>query len=176
MNLDQFVALHNEAYLDYDGKYGAQCVDLIDYYIRDVLEIPIVWVNGAIDWYGKDNPYLEWFANTPTNYPPKGAIMVWHQDFKVGTGIFGHIAIALDATTMAFHSFDQNWPPNSPCHVQYHTYEGVTGWGVPRAKPPPPNPAPVPGPGTGAERPGANLWSTFIGWLRDFIYSLREVV
>lgn len=161
MTLDQFVALHNGKSLDYDGKFGPQCVDEIDYYMRDVLGFPIVWAN-AIDWFGKDQPWLTWVANTPTNVPPKGAIIVWRQDFKVGTGIYGHIAIAYqDIGVMQFTSFDQNW--GSPfCKLVRHTYEGVIGWGIPNHAPPP-TPAPLPGPGSGAGTEGP--FEFFFGWV-----------
>jgi hypothetical protein len=131
MTLAEFIATHNGKYLDYDGLYGAQCVDLIDYYCRDVLGIPIVWAN-AIDWYGQDATFEQWIPNVwgdQSNFPLPGDIIVWGKDAVVGTGVFGHIGICVTATGVAFRSFDQNWPPGSPCHSQPHSYHGVIGWG-----------------------------------------------
>jgi CHAP domain len=167
VTLADFIAAHNGKYLDYDGHYGAQCVDLIDFYCRDVLGIPIVWAN-AIDWYGKDAAFEQWIPNRwgdMSSYPLPGDIVVWHADHIVGTGVNGHIAICVSANGMAFTSFDQNWPPGSPCHLQGHNYQGVTGWGR-RAKPPSPMPVPPVDPvgGTGIE--GSQNWLVrLLDWL-----------
>lgn len=130
--LDAFQAQHLGAYLDYDGLYGAQCVDLIDFYCRDVLGIPIVWAN-AVDWWQRDGAYLQWTANRvgdPSSKPARGDIVVWGPDQRVGTGVFGHIAICLDpGDGLRFLSLDQNWPAGAPVSVITHTFEGVIGWG-----------------------------------------------
>lgn len=156
MTLAEFVAAYTSKYLDYDGVYGAQCVDLIDYYCRDVLGIPIVWAN-AVDWYGRDATYEQWIPNRwndLTNYPQPGDIVVWGQNVVVGTGVNGHIAVCLSADGVSFISFDQNWPPGSSCHAQHHSFDGVIGWGR-RIKPPSPTPVSSVGPAddTGKEGP-----------------------
>jgi CHAP domain len=116
-----------------------QCVAVAERYIIDVLGEPPVWSN-AIDWFGKDATYVNWTANTPTNLAVEGAIIVWHQNYKAGTGIYGHIAIVLGPscgvpapTSMEFYSFDQNWGTgaNALCRIVKHTYDGVTGWAAP---------------------------------------------
>jgi hypothetical protein len=140
MTLDQFVAAHTGKYLDYDGKFGAQCVDLVDFYVVQVLGIPIVWVVGAIDWYGKDAAFERWTRNVwgnPTSRPSRGSTVVWGANARAGTGIYGHIAICTDpGNGLTFTSFDENWPPGSPCHLVKHTYDGVIGWGDKPAPPP----------------------------------------
>jgi hypothetical protein len=148
MTLDQFVATHTGKYLDYDGHFGAQCVDLIDFYLVQVLGIPIAWAN-AVDWYGKDAAFERWTRNiwgNPTSRPSRGSIVVWGANARAGTGIYGHIAICTDpGNGLSFTSFDQNWPAGSPCHLVKHTYDGVIGWGD-RLVPPPPIVVPVPVP------------------------------
>jgi len=143
VTLDQFIAAHNGQRLDFDGKFGAQCVDLIDYYCRDVLGIPIIWAN-AIDWWGGDASFEGWTRNVwgdRNSKPPRGSIIVWGPNARAGTGIYGHIAIGVDpGEGLSFGSFDQNYPTGSACHVQRHTFDGVIGWGIRLAPPPPPDP------------------------------------
>jgi CHAP domain len=138
--LDQFIAAHTGQRLDFDGKFGAQCVDLVDYYARDVLGIPIVWAN-AIDWWGKDATFEGWTRNVwgnPSSRPSRGSIIVWGANARAGTGVFGHIAVGVDpGNGLSFTSFDQNYPTGSACHLQRHSYDGVIGWGD-RLKPPSP--------------------------------------
>jgi hypothetical protein len=144
MTLAEFIQANTGRYLDFDGKYGAQCVDLVDFYVRDVLGDPIVWAN-AIDWYGKLPAYYQWIPNqwgNTSQFPAPGDVIVWHQDTSVGTGIYGHIAVCVTASGLSFTSFDQNWPAGSPCHLQKHDYRGVTGWARAIAKPAPPPPPP----------------------------------
>ena len=40
MTLDEFVKKYNGKKVDYDGRYGCQCVDLFRQYCEDVLNIP----------------------------------------------------------------------------------------------------------------------------------------
>ena len=40
MTLDEFVEKYNGKKIDYDGHYGAQCVDVFRQYCKDVLAIP----------------------------------------------------------------------------------------------------------------------------------------
>ncbi len=40
MTLDEFVKKYLGKKVDYDGQYGAQCVDLFRQYCKDVLGIP----------------------------------------------------------------------------------------------------------------------------------------
>jgi hypothetical protein len=146
VTLAEFVAAHTNQFLDYDGHFGAQCVDLVDFYCVQVLGIPIAWAN-AVDWYGRDATFLSWTRNAWGNRnskPPAGAIVVWGASARAGTGVYGHIDVCTDpGDGVTFVGFDQNWPPGSRCHLVRHTYDGVIGWGD---KPRPPAPVVVPPP------------------------------
>ena len=50
--VDAFVNRWNGSYADYDGAYGAQCVDLFNYYNRDVVKAPRIAVNYAAQLFG----------------------------------------------------------------------------------------------------------------------------
>lgn len=133
--LKQFYDTWNGKQLWFNGY--DQCVAVAEVYGRDVLGYPPVWAN-AIDWFGKDAAYLTWVANTPTNMPDEGDVIVWHGNTQAGTGIYGHIAVVVGPscgmpapTSMVFYSFDQNWGTGALalCRIVKHTYSGVTGWG-----------------------------------------------
>ena len=54
MTLTEFVKKYNGKKIDYDGRYGAQCVDVFRQYCKDVLEIPHTGgVVGAAELYTK---------------------------------------------------------------------------------------------------------------------------
>ena len=54
MTLEQFVEKYNGKKIDYDGRYGAQCVDVFRQYCKDVLNIPHTGgVVGASELYTK---------------------------------------------------------------------------------------------------------------------------
>lgn len=61
MNLIAFVNTYCRKKVDFDGAYGAQCVDLFRQYCKDVLGLPHTGaVEGAKDlWLKYDNLPLE---------------------------------------------------------------------------------------------------------------------
>jgi len=127
ISLQQFLEKDNGEFVEVAGSADAknQCVDLVNAYLRDVCNHPIVEWTNACDFPSKIKD-LEWIPNDEiTDLPEEGDIVVWSN--KVGGGA-GHIAIFIEGTTSSFKSFDQNWPLYSPCHVQGHTYKNVIGW------------------------------------------------
>jgi hypothetical protein len=138
MEVQDFINLNNGKYVDYDGRFGFQCVDLMRQYLVDVLGLngyAILGVSYAKQLFDKipnlgDENFIK-IKNTPTNYPQKGDIIIWGWCVGV-TGYAGHVAIVSDATPKALISFDQNWPSNSPCRYVNHSYRGVLGWLRPR--------------------------------------------
>lgn len=124
MTLQELLEQYNGRYLDFDGKYGGQCVDLYRFYCAEVLHIPqSPPVVGAKDIWGSYlKEYFTAISNTPDGVPTEGDIVIW------GNGTYGHVAIFIEGNVNRFKSFDQNMPLKSPCHVQEHTYSGVIGW------------------------------------------------
>jgi len=149
VNLDQFVAAYSGKWKDFDGAYGAQCVDLFDFYLRDVWAVPVYYAAGAINLFGGRPDLIAWTQNRwgdASQFPHRGDVIIWGANAKVGTGVYGHVGIVTRADGYTFDSFDQNWPLNAPCHIVHHTYEGIRGWGrhktaLPPQPPPPPPPA-----------------------------------
>lgn len=130
---DQFFVKYNLKYIDYDGYYGYQCMDLYRQFVKEVYgcqQSPPV--RGAANvWTTYNSTFFDRIPNGPVNYPQKGDIIIW--DTRAGGG-FGHIAIAMDARSYDFNSFDQNWPVGSRCHKQPHNYKYVLGWLTPKKK------------------------------------------
>lgn len=127
MTLDEFVKKHEGKYLEVTGSIGAedQCVDLVNGYIRDVLELLIIKWTNAVDFPSKVGDDYDYIKNTLEAIPEKGDLMVWG-------GRIGHIAIYLSGNINWFASFDQNWPTGSVCHKVDHSYNNVIGWLRPR--------------------------------------------
>jgi len=138
MNIKDFENEWNSKKLDFDGAFGAQCVDLIkEWFKENGLFIPH---GNAIDYKANAHDGVTWVDNTPSGVPSPGDTVVW------GSGIgsqYGHVALFLSGNASSFVSLDQNFPLNSGIHEQSHTYKGVLGWlKLPQVAPPPP-PTPV---------------------------------
>lgn len=132
MTFDQFITKYTNKYVDFDGYYGYQCMDLMHQYIKEVLGQPdpailraptanLVYKNfpnvGGSSLFTKIN-------NTPTGVPQKGDILFWGT--KLGPA--GHVAVFVDGNVNKLRSFDQNFPIGSKCHIQGHDYNGMLGW------------------------------------------------
>jgi hypothetical protein len=137
MKLDEFVRTYDGRYLDWDGQFGAQCVDEARFYFREVcgLKTQPAGVVGARDFflkYDKDPVLIENFEkipNTPEFVPAPGDVVLW--DGTKGNP-YGHIAIFVSGDVRAFNSFDQNLPSGAPCGIVHHTYNNVLGFLRPR--------------------------------------------
>lgn len=135
MDFKKFIDNNNNKFIDFDGKYGDQCVDLARAYIKQVLNLKqpagVVGAKNFFENYEKDNNLKYQFTrivNTPWFVPKSGDIMIWNGKY----GPYGHIAIVVDANVMSFRAFSQNDPANSPCVIKKYSYKNV--YGVLRAK------------------------------------------
>lgn len=105
MTLDQFVNRWTGEKADYDGQYGGECVDLYNFYMRDVFGLnPYQYgaVNGAQELAGNlpKYPELQWVGGA-TNIP-KGAIVVFSGRNGFGGG-YGHVGMSMGGLSI----FDQ---------------------------------------------------------------------
>lgn len=107
--------------LDFDGAYGAQCVDVIKQYFQDVLKLP-PYTGDAIDYW--DSPPLGFIKIPKTlfNHPEPGDIIIWN------TLPYGHIAICNWWRWFDLGVFEQNNPLGSPCRYGTHSYRDIVGW------------------------------------------------
>jgi hypothetical protein len=127
MTLYNFVAKYLGQFMQAPGGIGGQCVDLANLYLIECRSQAAVRQN-AIDWHNVTVPGMTWQPNGPVNSPPSGSLVVWGASAEVGTGQYGHIALALAGDPSHFVSFDQDWPLNSPAALTLHSYIGVLGW------------------------------------------------
>ena len=126
MTISEFIQKYDGKFVDFDGRFGPQCMDLYRQYVKEVLMLPqsnpVPSAADVWDHYLKD--YYFRIENQPTNVPSVGDIMIWNKN----AGPHGHIAIFIEGDTNRFKSFDQNFPIGSPCHAQGHKYNNVIGW------------------------------------------------
>ena len=93
--------------VDVDGYYGKQCMDLYNYYCKNVLGISNT---GAPTARGilkaKEIKYFKVIKNTPDFVPKRGDIAVWTG------GMWGHVAVCLGKGNKTyFETIEQNWVP-----------------------------------------------------------------
>lgn len=127
MNLAQFVAENNGQGLDFDGYYGDQCVDLVQFWAKNLGTHTFYGdAKDIIDQAGSD--YIR-INNTPDNFPSEGDIVVWRANGKV-TGPAGHVDIAYgNCTRDSYDGFDQNWLGHQYSEIiKNHPYSDVVGW------------------------------------------------
>lgn len=118
-----------------DPSNPDQCFDWAFAYLDDVLGVPRsairhlhayeIWTKAT----DETRKYFDLIPNSPTNVPPKGAIVV----FGTEVGPSGHVCIASGNTdgTKAFQSTDENWNGHKYIEYVWHTYggkNGVLGW------------------------------------------------
>lgn len=140
---DEFIKDFNGIGVNFDGRFGNQCVDLFRYYIHQVLDCPQPpGVSGAYqlaDNYDRSRfKWIDNIENDVNNFPVKGDIVIWKP--TPANGNYGHVAICIDADGHTFTSFDQNFPSQGykdskgnfigtgVCHKQKHNYSDVKGW------------------------------------------------
>ena len=143
MNVQDFFNQFNQRAADFDHAFGNQCVDLVQFYNRDVVGGPRLVGAAAKDiWNTFPRDFYDRVDNTPTNFPVLGDIMIWTG------GEFGHIAVVQRADVSTFTSFDQNFPQQGftdahgdfigtgVCHFQDHNYTNpaVRGWLHPKVQ------------------------------------------
>jgi hypothetical protein len=154
MQYDAFINKWLGKAIDWDGLYGAQCVDMVAQYCTDNGK-PVAYAN-AKDW--ANHPALQgafnWTTNNPADpnqLPNRGDIVVFSGN-QPGSGGYGHIDIFdMKVNTNVWQGLDQNWNGAYVHFVPNHVWTYVLGWWTAKPTPapeppPPPPPAPVPAP------------------------------
>lgn len=136
ITLDQFIKKNLGRYVDYDGLYKSQCVDLMREYIIECMGLnpyeAIPANNYAKNMFYKFNSkYFTKIKNTPTGIPKKGDIIFW-KTYPFVTGIAGHVGIVVSANVNNFIVFNQNYPTGSSCNLRKFNYRGILGWLSPK--------------------------------------------
>lgn len=137
MTVNEFILRYHGTFVDFDGQYGDQCVDLYRFYVKEVLGLPqSPGVVGAAEIY---TDFLRWpkalrdkyvrVPNLPNNIPVPGDIIVWPKTY----GPFGHVAIFQLGDVNKFIALSQNDPRGSLTHLQDYKYtfgvrQTILGW------------------------------------------------
>ena len=132
MNTKEFVDAYIGKKVDFDGQFGAQCVDLFRQYCKDVWNVPhLGGVNGAKDIYLNyekmpiEAQYTNRVAYTGENYPREGDVVV----FKASSSNqYGHVAICLYATKTHIMVFEQDGFNQNGAKIGEWGYDRVLGW------------------------------------------------
>lgn len=137
MTLSEFAKKYERG-VDYDGCYGKQCVDYVNQYAKEVLEIKDAFYGQGIRYayqvfsdFEKLPRVKENFTrianNTKTlNYPEAGDVVVWS---KERNGYAGHIAVVLRADAHSLTVAEQNYDgKGSVRSYTYPNYNFVLGW------------------------------------------------
>ena len=97
MTLEEFIDKYDGKKVDFDGVYGAQCVDLFRQYTKDVLGIkehtgPCQTTGGAKDLYldyDKMPVEKKYFYRSKQKNWVQGDILIWD---STPTNKYGHVA------------------------------------------------------------------------------------
>lgn len=132
MTLDDFVEKYNGTKVDYDKKFGSQCVDLFRQYCHDVLEIPHTGaVIGARDLYldylkmPLERRYFDRIPYTEDNTPEKGDVLIW--EGSPGNK-YGHVALCLEANKYTLKVFEQDGFKQDGAKITERPYKRLLGW------------------------------------------------
>jgi len=141
MTLQQFISKWDGGSPDFDGAFGAQCVDLARFYFRDVLAIvnpgPVVGAQDFFYNYDKDGNLYSQFQkviNSQSAMPERGDVVLLKATLK---NQYGHVCVCIDSDRHKFRSFDCNWSEPNMAQLEEHSYYGIStvlGWLHPRCK------------------------------------------
>ena len=114
MLIEEFVKKYNGKKVDFDGVYGAQCVDLFRQWVKEGLEIPehtgaCSTTGGAKDLYLDYNKMpieKKYFHKIPKSKGfATGDTLIWD---STETNKYGHVAIYLGALNNSLIVFEQD--------------------------------------------------------------------
>jgi hypothetical protein len=143
VNLNDFVDRYKGVPVDFDGAHGAQCVDLVRQYFKDVWELPKQpeGVIGAQDFYFKheSRPVQRQLCDcrtyTKTDLPPAGSVVVFK---STGSNQYGHTGICLYADALGMDVFEQDGIANEKAlkegreqkgaYIGRWNYDRLAGW------------------------------------------------
>ncbi len=129
--LDQFIKKWTNIGVDTDGAFGFQCMDLMHQYCVEVLGLTDLRIlaqpNAKSVYLNFNNVFghekFDQIANTPTNVPLKGDIMLY------GNAPDGHVDIFVQGDVNSYRAFSQNLPTGSKSVLVNHpNYANVLGW------------------------------------------------
>lgn len=129
-----FIQQYNNKYLDFDGQFGAQCVDLFNYYNKGFVGGGFIGgVYGAKDIWSNRQMDQNYQRMNRSARPNMGDVVVW--DGSIGGG-FGHVAIVVgynsNGTIRVLHSNATPQGSRGNSVISNMTRNGVLGYFRPK--------------------------------------------
>lgn len=125
MTFQQFIDKYKGKKIDFDGAFGAQCMDLYRFYVKEVWEKPQTpGVKGAFQVFDSLPVGYEKVKYKPGLIPKRGDVITWSESYTEN----GHIGIVVDATPKTFGVFAQNSPIGGACRLSTQSYKHIIGW------------------------------------------------
>lgn len=129
MKIDEFITKYMGKKVDFDGVYGAQCVDLFRQYCQDVLGLPHTGrVDGAKDLFEKysslsnEVKYFERFTRGVVT----GDVAIWGATEK---NPYGHVAIVIgNMPGRDLLVFEQNGFKQDGAKLTIRTIDNLLGY------------------------------------------------
>jgi len=147
MTLHEFVNKYRGQAVDFDKAFGAQCVDLVRQYFRDVWGLPKQpeSVDGANEFYYKHDSrpiqrqYCECVFFDGAVRPPAGSVVIFK---AAGKNKYGHIGICVSTDKFGMSVFEQDGIANEEAvkegrnqkgaYIGYWNYDRLLGWLIKR--------------------------------------------
>lgn len=125
MTLTQFINKNLGQKVDFDGKFGAQCVDLYRAYCRDVLNVPqSPSVEGAKDIISNPGVLAVTKDSNLADYS-RGDILIWG---ATKTNKYGHVAILVSVyNTKYFIVLEQDGFKQDGVKLAFRSRENLLG-------------------------------------------------
>ena len=133
MFLEDFVKKYNKKKVDFDGVYGAQCVDLFRQYAKECLGIPehtgaCQTSGGAKDLF-IDYPKMpiekKYFYRETKRGMVAGDVLIWD---STPSNKYGHVAIYLGELNNSLIVFEQNGITQAGAEITLRSKENLLGF------------------------------------------------
>lgn len=133
MFLEDFVKKYNKKKVDFDGVYGAQCVDLFRQYAKECLNIPehtgaCSTTGGAKDLfidYDKMPIEKKYFYRETKRGMVAGDVLIWD---STPSNKYGHVAIYLGELNNSLIVFEQNGITQAGAEITLRSKENLLGF------------------------------------------------
>jgi hypothetical protein len=133
MNLEEFVVKYLGKKVDFDGVYGAQCVDLFRQYSKECLGISehtgsCSTSGGAKDLfldYNKMPLEKKYFSRETKKSMIQGDILIWDHTDK---NQYGHVAIYLGKLNNSLIVFEQNGFTQNGAEINIRSKNNLLGF------------------------------------------------